>query len=157
MINEAQARAFLACGRIAVVGASDDAKNFGGAVRKALVEHGLDVETVNPNAETVGGRPCYPSLADVPDAIDGVLVMVSGPPVLDVLHVAAERGIRNVWLFKGLGGKGAASEDAIRLGHELGLDVVEGACPLMFLSPVRGAHRFHRGLRHLNGSLRRAA
>jgi hypothetical protein len=62
-----------------------------------------------------------------------------------------------VWLFKGLGGPGAASDDAIRLARELGLDVVPGACPLMFLDPVRGAHRLHLAIRRLNGAVAKAA
>jgi uncharacterized protein len=155
MIDEQRARAFLACGRIAVVGASDDQKNFGGAVQRALVDHGVDVVCVNPRVDAVGGQPSYPSVADVPGRIDGVLVMISGPAVLDVLRAAAARDVRHVWLFKGLGGAGSATEDAIRLCDELGMDVVAGACPMMFLDPVRGPHRFHRRLRRLNGSLGR--
>jgi predicted CoA-binding protein len=157
MIDPEQARAFLHCGRIAVVGASDDPKSFGGTVRHALVDHGVDVVTVNPNVATIDGGPCYPSLADVPGRIDGVLVMVSGTTVEDVVRAASDLGIERVWLFKGLGGPGAASDDAVRLAHELGLDVVAGACPLMFLDPVRGAHRFHRTLRRLHHAVGEAA
>ena len=157
MIDPIQARAFLACGRIAVVGASDDPKSFGGTVRRALVDHGIDVVTVNPNVPTVGGETCYPSLADVPDPVDGVLVMVPGAAAEAVVRAAAERNIQRVWLFKGIGGPGAASDGTVRLAGELGLDVVPGACPLMFLDPVRGAHRVHLALRRLNGAVAKAA
>jgi uncharacterized protein len=157
MIDPEKARAFLRCGRIAVVGASDDPKSFGGTVRRALVDHGIDVVTVNPNATAVGGAPCYPSLADAPGRVDGVLVMVPGAAAEDVVRAASDLAIARVWLFKGLGGPGAASADAIRLAHELGLDVVPGACPLMFLDPVRGAHRLHLSIRRLNGTVARAA
>ena len=157
VIDPEQARAFLGCGRIAVVGASDDPKSFGGTIRRALVDHGVDVVTVNPNVTTVGGDVCYPTLAGVPGMVDGALVMVSGPAAETVVRDAADRNITRVWLFKGLGGPGAASEDAIRLALELGLDVVPGACPLMFLEPVRGAHRLHLAIRHLNGGVARAA
>ncbi len=62
MIEQLKAEEFLHSGRIAVVGASDDPKNFGGYVRRALVEHGIDTVSVNPTLDTVGGVPCCPSL-----------------------------------------------------------------------------------------------
>ena len=39
------------------------------------------------------------------------------------------------------------------LCHEAGVDVVEGACPMMFLEPVGWFHRLHRSMRHVNHSL----
>jgi predicted CoA-binding protein len=157
MIDPEQARTFLGCGRIAIVGASDDPKNFGGAVRRALVEHGVDVVAVNPKQTSVGGEPCYPTLADAPGPIDGVLVMVPPASAEAVVRATAARGVARVWLFKGIGGPGAASEGAVRLARELGLDVVAGACPLMFLDPVRGAHRLHLAVRRLRGGVGTAA
>ena len=157
MIDAAHARAFLTSGRIAVVGASDDPKNFGGTVLRALVDHGVDVVAVNPNETAVGGATCFPSLAEVPGPIDGAVVMVSGAKAEVVIRAAAERNVPRVWLFKGIGGPGAATPDAVRLAQELGLDVVPGACPLMFLDPVRGAHRVHLAIRRLNGSVAKAA
>src|SRR4051812_42490912 len=109
MIDSTNALEFLHSGRIAIVGASDDPKNFGGTVRRALVERGIDVVAVNPNVDTVGSGACYPTLAAIPGDVDGVIVMVSGERALDTVRACAERGIRRVWLFKGLGAAGAAS------------------------------------------------
>jgi predicted CoA-binding protein len=157
VIDQQQATAFLTSGRIAVVGASDDPKNFGGNIRRSLIEHGADVVTVNPTVDTVGGEPAYATVTDVPGDIDGVLVMISGDAVLDVIRASHERGIDKVWLFKGIGGPGAASKAAVELCDELGMAVIAGACPLMFLEPVHGGHRFHRALRRLNRSVGAAA
>ena len=154
MVTTEAADEFLSCGRIALVGASDDKGNFGRTIREALVEHGIDVVVINPTVETVGGEVSHPSLADVPDAVDGVLVVVSGQRSLDAVREAAEAGVRRVWLFKGIGGPGAASPEAVELAEDLGLEVVAGACPLMFLEPVGGVHKLHRGMRRLRGSLR---
>jgi hypothetical protein len=49
------------------------------------------------------------------------------------------------------------SDEAVALCDELGLDVIPGACPLMFLDPVRGAHRFHRLVRRARGAVDAAA
>jgi predicted CoA-binding protein len=157
MIDQQQAAAFLACGRIALVGASDNPKNFGGQVRKALVDQGIDVVAVHPTATTVGGQPAYASLTEVPGQVDGVLVMITGDAVLDVIRAAHDRSCPKVWLFKGIGAPGASSDEAVQLCAELGLDVVAGACPLMFLQPVGAVHRIHRFFRKLNGSVGKAA
>ena len=105
----------------------------------------------------VEGQPCYQRLADVPVPVDGVVVMVTGDAVPAVLADAAAAGVSRVWLFKGLGGPGAFSEDAVARARGHGMQVVEGACPLMFLEPVGGFHKVHRLFRRLNGSLPKKA
>jgi predicted CoA-binding protein len=156
MISNDAVQAFLAT-RIAVVGASDDKSSFGGTVYRELRDHGCEVVPVHPSAETVAGDPCYPTLAAVPGTVGGALVMVNRARAPEVVQACAERGVERVWLFKGIGGPGAVSDEAVRLCRDNGMEVIEGACPLMFLEPVGMLHRIHRGFRHLNGSLSRAA
>jgi predicted CoA-binding protein len=153
MITAEAVEEFLACGRIAVVGASDEKSNFGNTVYRALRDHGYEVVAVNPHAEQVAGDPCYADLGRVPGTPDGVVVMVGQASAAEVVRACAEHSIRRVWLFKGLGGPGAVSDDALRLCRDHGIDVVAGACPLMFLEPVGWFHRLHRGARRLNRSL----
>lgn len=155
MLTTESVASFLAQPRITVVGASDEKGNFGGAVYRALKAHGHDVVAVNPNAQHVGGDPCYPSLASVPGPLGGVLVMVNGADAVGVVRQCLASQVHHVWLFKGLGGPGAVSDEAVELCRAAHVNVVEGACPLMFLEPVGVAHRVHRGLRRLNGSLGR--
>ena len=157
MLTTQSAVRFLAEPRITVVGASDEKANFGGAIYRELKEHGHDVVAVNPTAERVDGDPCYPSLASVPGGPGAVLVMLKAKDALPVVRECIAADVRHVWLFKGIGGPGALSAEAVELCRQAGVDVVEGACPLMFLEPVGVAHRFHRGIRRLNRSLVSAA
>jgi uncharacterized protein len=152
MIDPGQATAFLASGRIAVVGASNDPKNFGRTILVALLEHGIDAVAVHPQATTVAGMACYPDLASVPNDLDGVIVMVPKELAAAVVRDSIQRGIPRVWLFRG-SGAGAVSDEAIRLCNDHGIPVIAGACPLMFLEPVRGVHKLHRSLRRVNRSL----
>lgn len=145
--------AMLAAPRIAVVGASDDPKSFGRTIYLAVRDRAVEAVAVHPTAEAVAGDPCYPTLADVPEAVDVAIVMVPAPASVDVVRQCAALGITKVWLFRGLGGVGAASPQAIEAATELGLDVVPGACPLMFLEPAGWIHRIHRAARRRNGSL----
>ncbi|HVM51947.1 MAG TPA: CoA-binding protein [Acidimicrobiales bacterium] len=156
MIDARDAEAFLAHQRFAVVGASDKPDSFGRTILHELATRGKDVVAVHPGAATVDDRPCYPDLASVPGELDGVIVMVNRDKAADVVRACIDRGVPRVWLFKGVGGSGAVSDEAMALCHEHGIDVVAGACPLMFADPVGWFHRVHRGARRLNGSLSRA-
>jgi predicted CoA-binding protein len=144
---------FLSGSRFAVVGASEEPGSIGHSVYRALRGHGYEVVPVNPNADSVDGDRCYPAIGGVPGPIDGVVIIVNAADAVGVVGACALMGIRRVWLFRGLGAKGAVSDDALALCADLGISVVAGACPLMFLEPVHGVHRMHRSLRHLNHSL----
>jgi uncharacterized protein len=157
VIEPATVQEFLAQHRIAVVGASDKKDSFGRTIYRELRQHGYEAVAVNPHAESVEGDVCYPDLEAVPGQLDGVVVMVGRDAAADVVRACAARGVQRVWLFKGVGGSGAVSDEALELCDAHGIDVVAGACPLMFLEPVAWFHRAHRGLRHLNGSLARSA
>ena len=156
MIDPKEVDDFLALKRVAVVGASDDPKRFSGTIYRALKAHGHTVVPVNRTAVTVDGDECYPSLSAVPGDLDGVLVMVHHDDSAQVVRECVDRGVTRVWLFKGLGGASAVSDEAVDLCKKNDVTVVAGACPLMFLEPV-GFHKFHRAMRHLNGSLARAS
>ena len=157
MIEELSVREFLRQRHLAVVGASNNPKNFGNTIYRELRSHGYEVIPVNPNAVVVEGDRCYPNLASVPGPIDGVVVMVSGDKSADVVRDCVPRDIKWVWLFKGIGGSGAVSQEALDVCRRNGIHVVAGACPLMFLEPVAWFHRAHRTVRHLNGSLAKAS
>lgn len=143
---------FLAQKHIALVGASRDPKQFANSVYRRLRDGGRTVYPVNfhDDAVTIEGDPCFHSLADVPDPVDGVLVMVPAENAADVVRAAVARGIPRVWLHRGAG-RGAVSAEAVALCRDNGIDVVDGACPLMFDDPVRGIHRVHRAFagRHI--------
>jgi predicted CoA-binding protein len=157
MIDPATTSDFLAQHRIALIGASANPKSFAATIYCALRENGYDVVAVGRGVDTFAGDACYGELADVPGDIDGAIVMVRKEAAEQAVKQCVSRGVRRVWLFKGLGGPGAVSDEAVRLCRDAGVEVIPGACPLMFLEPVRGFHRFHRALRRLNGSLDRAS
>lgn len=156
IVTNESVSAFLAGHRFAVVGASDTKANFGGTIYRELRDHGYEVVAVHPTAETVAGDPCYPDLASVPGELDGAMVVVGREAALDVVSACAERGVPRVWLFKGIGSEGAMSDEAVARCEAYGIEVVAGACPLMFLEPVGWFHKLHRTARHVNHSLAKA-
>jgi predicted CoA-binding protein len=156
MIEPSTAREFLAAGRIAVIGASDNPRSFGNTVYRALRDHGIDAVAVNRRGGAVAGDPCYADIAGVPGTIDCAIVMVPGTKAAGVVAECLDRKVPRIWLFQGLGGAGAVSSTAVDLCRQRGVPVVAGACPLMFLEPVGWFHRLHRTARHLNHSVGRA-
>jgi hypothetical protein len=72
-----------------------------------------------------------------------------------VVEDAAAANIRQVWLFKGIGGKGSVSDAVMVACERHHIEPIAGACPLMFLEPVKGAHRLHRAIRRRRGAVER--
>ena len=56
---------------------------------------------VNPKYETLFGRRCYPSVADLPEAADVLAVGVNHTRVLEHIRLAAQRGVRAATIFDG--------------------------------------------------------
>lgn len=134
---------FLDGERIAVVGVSRDSTAFANAVYRAMRDHGYAMFPVNPHAPSIEGDACSHSVAELPVDVDGVIVMVPASESAAVVEACADRGIARVWLHRGAG-PGSVSDDAVRVARERGIDIVDGACPLMFLDHAGWVHRVHR-------------
>lgn len=143
---------FLARKRIAFVGVSRDPKAFTNAVYRSLRDRGYQLYPVNPHAEQLEGARCYPTVKDLPEPVDGALVMLPPGPSEQVVRDCAEAGIRRVWLRGGVH-RGTISAEAVRYCREHGMSVVDNACPMMFAEPVGFLHRCHRFFSKLRGTL----
>ena len=143
---------FLAQHRLAFVGASRDSKAFSSTVYRELRAHGYELLPVNRHASTIEGDACYRDVADLPDGVDGAIVMVPAETAAAVVQAFIDRGIPRVWLHKGAG-PASVSDEAVALCREHGVEVVDGACPLMFAEPTAWFHRVHRLERRVTGRL----
>ncbi len=139
---------FLGQRTLALVGVSRGGKKFGNAAFRELTAKGYTVYPVHPEAATVEGVRCWPSLADLPEPVGGVLVVVPPAQTERVVGEALAAGIRRIWLQQG-----AESTAAIRAGEAGGASVVHGECVLMFAEPAHWFHRAHRGVKRLFGGL----
>lgn len=138
---------FLTQKHIAFVGVSREPKAFANSVYRELREHGRTLYPVNHDTTStqLEGDTAYHSLAEVPNPVDGVVVMVPAKESAGVVRAAIDRGIPRVWLYHGVG-PGSVSTEAVELCHTAGVRVVDGACPFMFDGPVRSVHRVHRAI-----------
>src|SRR6201999_6913 len=99
--STARVRAMLSARSVAVVGAGDREGSFGWRLTtEALRSPGLErVHLVSPTRSSAFGRPCVPSLADVPEPVDLVLLGVPDKALASVLAVASERGDAGAVVF----------------------------------------------------------
>jgi predicted CoA-binding protein len=139
---------FLSQRTLALVGASRDPKAFSSMASKELRAKGVRVIPVNPNADTIMGERCYPSLADLPERVDGALIMTPPSQTEAVVRDAAAAGIKQVWMQQG-----AESPAAIQFCQENGISEVHGECILMFASGRSFPHNMHRLVWGLLGKL----
>lgn len=89
---------FLAQRRIAFVGVSRDPKQFANRICHALKQKGYQLYPVNPHAEQMDGERCYSGVANLPEPVDGALIMVPPRAATEVVRQCADAGIRRLWL-----------------------------------------------------------
>lgn len=127
--------------RVAIVGASANPARPSYFVSTYLVSSSCDYEVsfVNPKETEILGRPCYPSLSELPEPADLVDVFRRSEELEGVAGEAIAVGARTLWIQLGLWNERAAG-----LAFAAGLDVVMDRC-------LKIEHaRFHGGL-HLAG------
>jgi acetyltransferase len=101
--------ALLCPANIAIVGASDRPGSWSAGVRRALQRSGFagKVYPVNPRNKTVwGGETCYPSLHDLPERPDHVVVLVPGAAAAETIAEAGKSGARSATVFSSGFGEG---------------------------------------------------
>jgi predicted CoA-binding protein len=149
-----QVARFLSGRCFAVAGVSRDRKQAANAIYRKLRDSGYEVVPVNPNAGEVEGERCYPSLASVPGAIEGLVVATHPSVAVEVVRQCAEHGVRRVWFHRSFG-QGSVSTEAVNACEARGLECIVGGCPLMYCRPVDPFHRCMRWLLGLRGRVPR--
>lgn len=155
---------FLAQRRIAVTGVTTKREDAANHIYRKLRDAGYEVYAVNPKLDRFDGDACYPDLASVPVALDGVVVVNRPATTLEIARQCVACGVPRVWmhcmlgirprLFKKTAGKiTSVSEEAVALCREHGIRVIPGACPMMFVEPVDRGHACIRWLHRRTGSL----
>lgn len=122
--------------RVAIVGLSANPLRASHFVGYYLLRHGYDVIPVNPRESEILGRPSYPSLGEVPGAIDTVDVFRDPSAVPEIAREAVASGARCLWLQFGV-----ISVEGAEIATAGGLDVVMDRC--MKIEHARYIGRMH--------------
>jgi predicted CoA-binding protein len=108
---------------IAVVGASSSPGRSSHGVMGRLLQLGYRVIPVNPNETEVLGQKAYPSLSDIPVAVDIVDVFRRAEYTPDIADEAVKAGAKALWLQLGV-----VNEEAAARARAGGLMVIMDAC-----------------------------
>ena len=147
MSSKAMIDEFVSQPALALIGMSRSQGKFGNFAYRELISKGYRVYPIHPSAQSIDGVQCYRDCADLPEPVEGALLVVPPEDAIDAIRKAAKAGIRRVWLQQG-----AESPEVLNVSRELGLDVISGECILMFARPA-GFHKAHRWLWRLLGKL----
>ena len=84
---------------MAVVGASARPDSFGARMVLEAQRGSARVQLVNPHYDRIGEQSCVPSLTDLDEPVDVVLLGVPDPALVEQLELAAAAGARSAVLF----------------------------------------------------------
>ncbi len=141
MTTKANVDDFLSSARLAIVGVSRSKIKFGNSIYRELKKKGYLVFPVNPNTDS-----CFPSLTELPETVDGAVIVVPPAQTETVVRDAVNAGIKKVWMQQG-----AESVAAVKYCEDNGILCVHGECILMFAEPAAFPHKMHRWVWKLLG------
>ncbi len=128
-------RAVLTPESVAIVGASDDIRKWGGSALRNLLDGGYQgtIYPVNPRGGVFFGLEAYTGIADLPEAPDLALMAVGGHQVKGVLEECGRRGVRAVVVlaagFSETGAEGAALErEILQIAAQYGITLIGPNC-----------------------------
>ena len=125
--------AILAADVYAVIGVSKNPQKYGYLVWRTIKNAGKTAYAVNPNATSIEGEPCYPSLAAIPAKVDAVVTVVQPAVTEQVVQDCKRLGLRLLWMQIG-----SESEASIADAEKAGINLVAGGpCIMVMLRTYR--------------------
>jgi len=117
---------------VAIIGASENPNKVGGRPVHYLEKFGFKgrIFPVNPTRKEIQGHKCYPSLADLPEAPEMVIVAVAGDSAIGAVEDCAARGVKvAVVMASGFGEVDAVAGKAkeqrmVAAAHQAGMRIV---------------------------------
>ena len=134
-MHEEGLRAIFSPSTVAVVGASRTPGKIGYEILHNLVEMGYKgrLYPVNPKADEVQGLKAYPSVLDVPEALDLAVITVPAAFALDAVEECGKKGVKGLVVitagFREVGGAGEDRErDLLDLCDRYGMTMIGPNC-----------------------------
>jgi len=110
---------------LVVVGLSPKPTRPSNGVSAYMKARGYRIIPVNPNEKSILGERTYPSLEEVPNPIEVVVIFRQPKHVPEIVETAIRKGAKVIWMQEGV-----VHEAAARKAREAGLEVVQDRCIL---------------------------
>jgi len=124
---------FLAGKTFVLFGMSRGGAKFGNKVYADLTSKGYRILPVHPEAEEIGGVRCWPALEELPERVDGAILVIPPPQTERVVRQISAADIGRVWMQPG-----AESKEAVHYCEENGISVTFQECIMVRSSPLSG-------------------
>jgi hypothetical protein len=111
--------------KIAVIGMSRHSIKAAHFVPKYLSEQGFDITPINPTADEILGKRCYPDISSVKYHIDIVDIFRPSEQILSVIQDVIKKKPNVIWLQEGI-----HNAEAEKLAMKEGIIVVFNRCML---------------------------
>lgn len=146
---------FLAQKRIAVAGVSrnNTSHPVGNLIYDRLKKTGHEVFAVNPNMQTFAGERCYPNLKAIPGGVDAVMIITRPEVTEQIVRDCADAKVGHVWMHQSMAKSTSVSPAAVAFCKAHDIDVIAGACPMMFGPGADIGHTCIRWMLKLAGRL----
>lgn len=105
----AQIHSLLSPQSVVIVGASADYSKFTGRTVKYVLKHRYPgkLYAVNPARSDISGIPCFPSVKDLPEAVDAAFIQIAAKGIPGVIEQCIEKKIKSIIIHSaGLGENG---------------------------------------------------
>jgi acetate---CoA ligase (ADP-forming) len=123
--RRAAVAAMLGAHSVAVVGASEKPGSFGERMVIEAQRSSARMHLVNPRYDRIGEWACVPSLSDLDEAVDLVLLGVPDGVLIDQLKAAAAAGARSAVLF---GSAHGLRDEVVAVASTAGMAVCGAGC-----------------------------
>ena len=123
--SDEQIKEIFSLKNVAVIGMSKNQGKAAHYVPKYLSENGYDITPVNPTADEILNKKCYPTVDKIDKPIDIVDVFRPSDQVLPVVQEAIKIKPKVIWLQEGI-----HNAEAEELARKEGIKVVFNRCML---------------------------
>ena len=148
--TQAEIERLLGSARIAVIGLSRDRRSYSRRVAGELRKRESRLIGVNRNADELDGIPCVHEIAALPAGIDGALILLPPEESDASVRQCLNQGITRIWV-RGTEGRATVSAELAGQCAQHGVTLIDGRCPLMFLSGAGFPHWLHGRIAHWFG------
>lgn len=124
-LSDVEIKEIYSLKNVAVIGLSKNQEKAAHFVPKYLAENGYNIIPINPSADEILNKKCYPSINDVDESIDIVDVFRPSDQVLPFVKDAIKKKPKVIWLQEGI-----HNTEAEELARKEGIKVVFNRCML---------------------------
>jgi len=107
----------------AIVGATQNKNKYGYKVLMDLKNKGYNVVAVNPKYSEIEGVPCYPTVFDLEERPDVVVLVVGEENAKKVVQDCIDSDLNRIWFQPG-----SEYPAAVKLAKNAGLNIVTKEC-----------------------------